>query len=122
MKRRRSLTLWLLINNVPTSVPFDSGATFSFIPSTACTLWNLLVIDIDVGFEVETVVGKPVRVDKVVHDSYIELEGHKFHVRLYVLSLGGFDVVLGMDWLASFEANILCKQKEIVSRIHMEVK
>jgi hypothetical protein len=30
-----------------------------------------------------------------------------------VFTLGGFNVVLGMDWLAMFEATILCKQKAI---------
>jgi hypothetical protein len=46
-----------------------------------------------------------------VENAYLELEGHRFPATLYVFTLGGFDIVLGMDWLAMFEATILCKQK-----------
>jgi hypothetical protein len=35
-----------LINNIPASVLFESGATFNFVSSTSSTLWDLLVQDI----------------------------------------------------------------------------
>ncbi|KAI3808227.1 hypothetical protein L1987_24175 [Smallanthus sonchifolius] len=37
-------------------------------------------------------------------DCTIEIEGHKFPSRLFLLTLEGFDIVLGMDWLAANEA------------------
>jgi hypothetical protein len=30
-----------------------------------------------------------------------------------VFTLGGFDVVMGMDWLAQVEASIVCKQRKV---------
>ncbi|KAI3704949.1 hypothetical protein L1987_75179 [Smallanthus sonchifolius] len=48
-----------------------------------------------------------------VDNSMIKIEGHRFPVRLFVMVLGGFDVVLGMDWLTANEAQIICKRKII---------
>ncbi|KAI3776670.1 hypothetical protein L1987_46458 [Smallanthus sonchifolius] len=43
----------------------------------------------------------------------MKIEGHRFPVRLFVMVLGGFDVVLGMNWLTANEAQIICKRKII---------
>ncbi|KAI3805052.1 hypothetical protein L1987_27063 [Smallanthus sonchifolius] len=64
-------------------------------------------------FSVETVEGRTARVTDVVDNSTIKIEGHRFPVRLFVMVLGGFDVVLGMDWLTANEAQIICKRKII---------
>jgi hypothetical protein len=68
----------ILINNIPATVLFDSGATFSFIAATTYTLWNIVVRDVESALEVEIAIGKPVKVDKVVKDCLIELEEHSF--------------------------------------------
>ncbi|KAI3754538.1 hypothetical protein L1987_54323 [Smallanthus sonchifolius] len=65
------------------------------------------------AFSVETAEGRTARVTEVVDNSTIKIEGHGFPVRLFVMVLGGFDVVLGMDWLAANEAKIICKRKKI---------
>ncbi|KAI3742402.1 hypothetical protein L1987_60083 [Smallanthus sonchifolius] len=65
------------------------------------------------AFSVETAKGRTVRVTDVVYNSTIKIEGHRFHVRLFVMVLEGFDVVLGMDWLTANEAQIICKRKII---------
>ena len=43
----------------------------------------------------------------------IGIDGRCFLVQLYPMGMGEFDVVLGMDWLASVNANIACKKKII---------
>ncbi|KAI3776234.1 hypothetical protein L1987_46007 [Smallanthus sonchifolius] len=65
------------------------------------------------AFSVETAEGRTARVTNVVDNSTIKIEGHRFPVRLFVMVLGGFDVVLGMDWLTANEAQIICKRKII---------
>jgi hypothetical protein len=101
-----------LLNNIPASVLFDYVETFSFISATDCTLWNLIVEDIEDAFEVETADGTPVKIDKVVNEC-TELKEHRFPARLFVFSLGGFDVVQGMEWLAQFKASIVCNQRKV---------
>jgi hypothetical protein len=102
-----------LINNIPASVLFDSGATFNFISATACTLWNLVVEDLYNTLEVEMANSVFYALREVVNHCTLELEGHKFHVRLILFTMGGFDMVMGMDWLAQFEASIVCKQRKV---------
>ncbi|KAD5318253.1 hypothetical protein E3N88_18199 [Mikania micrantha] len=104
------------INNIPASVLFDSGASMSFISSTFCDGLSGKVKKIDRVFDVETAIGKMTRVTEAIDDCYVEIEGHRFPVRLFLITLGGFDVVLGMDWLAKYEANIVCRRKMICLR------
>ncbi|KAI3776205.1 hypothetical protein L1987_45977 [Smallanthus sonchifolius] len=65
------------------------------------------------AFSVETTEGRTTRVTYVVDNSTIKIEGHRFPVRLFVMVLGGFNVVLGMDRLTANEAQIICKRKII---------
>ncbi|KAD6796106.1 hypothetical protein E3N88_07002 [Mikania micrantha] len=103
-----------LINDIPASVLFDSGASMSFVAITFCDKLRANVKKIEHAFNVETVLGKSTRVTEVIDDDcYIDIEGHRFPVKLFVITLGGFDVVLGMDWLAKYEANIVCRRNMI---------
>jgi hypothetical protein len=81
-KRPDVVTGKFLVNNTHASILLNSGATFSFISSTSCTLWNLSVKDTPDSFEVETAIGRVVRVSKAVDNCMVELEGHKFPSKL----------------------------------------
>jgi hypothetical protein len=48
----------------------------------------------------------------------IVIEGRILPAKLEVLSMLGFDVILGMDWLSKYKANIDCHRKEVVFRPH----
>ncbi|KAI3762516.1 hypothetical protein L1987_52946 [Smallanthus sonchifolius] len=86
-----------LVNDECAAILFDSGASKSFISNAfSCKLDSTVF--------------------QVTEDCIIEIEGHKFPSRLFLLTLGGFDIVLGMDWLAANEAQIICKRK----RIHLK--
>ncbi|KAI3732760.1 hypothetical protein L1987_63968 [Smallanthus sonchifolius] len=102
-----------ILDNTFVSVLFDSGASKSFISATFCKRVKYTVSKVERAFNVETAEGRTVMVTEVVDDSTIKIEGHRFPVRLFVMVLGGFDVVLGMDWLTANEAQIICKRKII---------
>ncbi|KAD4982495.1 hypothetical protein E3N88_19166 [Mikania micrantha] len=69
---------------------------------------------IEHAFNIETALGKSTRVTEAIDDDcYIDIEGHRFPVKLFLITLGGFDVVLGMDWLAKYEANIVYRRNMI---------
>ncbi|KAI3822214.1 hypothetical protein L1987_09800 [Smallanthus sonchifolius] len=73
-----------------------------------CSIDNLVK-----ALSVETAVGRNSGVFQVTEDCMIEIEGHTFPSRLFLLTLGGFDIVLAMDWFAANEAQIICKRKMI---------
>ncbi|KAI3825477.1 hypothetical protein L1987_06967 [Smallanthus sonchifolius] len=105
-----------LVNDENAAILFDSGASKSFISNTFSRKLDCTVNTIVKAFSVQTVIGKNSAVFQVTEDCIIEIEGHKFPSRLFLLTLGGFDIVLGMDWLAANEAQIICKRK----RIHLK--
>lgn len=43
----------------------------------------------------------------------VKLEGKNFRVDLIPFKLGEFDVIWGMDWLSSNDAQIYCERKKI---------
>ncbi|KAI3808712.1 hypothetical protein L1987_24670 [Smallanthus sonchifolius] len=105
-----------LVNDENAAILFDSGASKSFISNAFSRKLDCTINTIVKAFSVQTVVGKNSTVFQVTEDCIIEIEGHKFPSRLFLLTLGGFDIVLGMDWLAANEAQIICKRK----RIHLK--
>ncbi|KAI3704128.1 hypothetical protein L1987_74342 [Smallanthus sonchifolius] len=98
------------------AILFDFGASKSFISNAFSRKLDCTVNTIVKAFSVQTAFGKNSAVFQVTEDSIIGIEGHKFPNRLFLLTLGGFDIVLGMDWLAANEAQIICKRK----RIHLK--
>ncbi|KAK1421839.1 hypothetical protein QVD17_24504 [Tagetes erecta] len=41
----------------------------------------------------------------------ITLLGRSFPTDLCIITLGSFEVILGMDWLSKFDANIVCRER-----------
>ncbi|KAI3774140.1 hypothetical protein L1987_48684 [Smallanthus sonchifolius] len=102
-----------LVNNEYVAILFDSGASKSFISNAFSRKLDCTINTIVKAFSVQTAVGKNSTVFQVTEDCIIEIEGHKFPSRLFLLTLGRFDIVLGMDLLAANEAQIICKRKMI---------
>ncbi|KAI3684861.1 hypothetical protein L6452_34088 [Arctium lappa] len=46
-------------------------------------------------------------------DCTLEIDGNSFGVDLLPMAIGGFDVVIDMDWLARHKADIFCSKKRI---------
>ncbi|GJY12795.1 putative reverse transcriptase domain-containing protein, partial [Tanacetum coccineum] len=60
--------------------------------------------------EVEIADSKVVVVSNVYRDVEIEIDDSIFRIDLIAIVLGVFDIVIGMDWLDKYNANILCSQ------------
>ncbi|GJY20324.1 putative reverse transcriptase domain-containing protein [Tanacetum coccineum] len=63
--------------------------------------------------EVEIADSKVVVVSNMYRDVEIEIDDITFRIDLIPIMLGVFDIVIGMDWLDKYDANILCSQKLI---------
>jgi hypothetical protein len=64
---------------------------------------------------VATPVGDAITCRKCVDNCPIVTEGKTLPTKLAIFSMLGFDVILGMDWLSNYEANIDCHKKEVKS-------
>ncbi|GKE81604.1 putative reverse transcriptase domain-containing protein [Tanacetum coccineum] len=69
----------------------------------------------DFGFkyEIEIASGQLVKIDKVIKGCKLEIEGHVFDIDLIPFGHGSFDVIIGIDWLSKYKAEIICHEKVV---------
>nr|GEY36706.1 hypothetical protein [Tanacetum cinerariifolium] len=69
----------------------------------------------DLGFKykIEIASGQLVEIDKVIKGCRLEIEGHVFDIDLIPFEHGSFDVIIGMDWLSNYNAEIICHEKVV---------
>ncbi|TYK29802.1 gag protease polyprotein [Cucumis melo var. makuwa] len=94
-------------------VLFDSGSSHSFISSAFVLHARLEVEPLHHVLSVSTPYGECMLLKEKVKACQIEIAGHVIEVTLLVLNMLDFDVILGMDWLASNHASIDCSRKEV---------
>ncbi|GJW69990.1 reverse transcriptase domain-containing protein [Tanacetum coccineum] len=64
-------------------------------------------------YEIEIASGQLVEIDKVIKGNTLEIEGHVFDIDLIPFGHGSFDVIIGMDWLSNYNAEIICHEKVV---------
>ena len=64
-------------------------------------------------WQVELATGSKVAVDSLVRSCVLSLGTFTTTVDLRILPLGSYDIVLGMDWLATHQENIDCHRKVV---------
>ncbi|GJZ05680.1 reverse transcriptase domain-containing protein [Tanacetum coccineum] len=65
------------------------------------------------GYVIVVANGKKEEVDKIFHDSKLELGNSLFTIDLIPLGHGSFDVIVRMDWLSKNKAEIVCHEKVV---------
>ena len=78
----------------------DSGSTHNFDDPS---LFFQLHIPVDSTqiLEVKVANGEVFRTHSLCKDVPIDLQGHQFLVQLYVLPMGGCDLIIGTQWLST---------------------
>ncbi|XP_021770656.1 uncharacterized protein LOC110734818 [Chenopodium quinoa] len=101
------------INSILVKVLFDSGATYSFISKNI--LPKLLhcpkTID-DIDIPIELLTGGVVHCARIYKDIPIKIKRKEFRSNLIEFELGDLDIILGMDWLCRYNAEIRWSVKE----------
>ncbi|GJY73516.1 putative reverse transcriptase domain-containing protein [Tanacetum coccineum] len=90
---------------------FDSGADYNFVSTTFIPLLGLEPSDLGFKYEIKIASGQLVEIDKVIKGCKLEIEGHVFDINLIPFGHGSFDVIIGMDWLSNYKAEIICHDK-----------
>ncbi|GKB47109.1 putative reverse transcriptase domain-containing protein [Tanacetum coccineum] len=101
------------LNNHFATTLFDSGADYSFVSTTFIPLLGLEPSELGFKYEIEIASGQLVEIDKVIKGCKLEIEGHVFDIDLIPFGNGSFDVIIGMDWLANYKADIICHEKVV---------
>ncbi|XP_076951065.1 uncharacterized protein LOC143624232 [Bidens hawaiensis] len=108
-----TITGTFLVNDTYARVLFDYGANLSFIDNSFCSLLNEPLIKLNKTLSVETASGEIVKISEALENEKNHLAGYILPICLLPMSLAGFDIVLGMDWLSDNHARIICNNKTI---------
>jgi hypothetical protein len=97
-----------LINTFPTLVLFDTGASHSFISTEFVDGHKLPIESMRTPLRVNSPMGELVAAYGC-RQLNLEIGKHNFPTSLFVLESQGLDVILGMDWMTTYEGVIECQ-------------
>nr|GEW88623.1 putative reverse transcriptase domain-containing protein [Tanacetum cinerariifolium] len=100
-----------LLNNHCALILFDIGADKSFVSTAFSFLININPSTLDYSYDVELADGQIIRVNTVIRGYTLNFLNHPFNIDLMPVELGSFDVIVGMDWLKTYHAVIVCDEK-----------
>jgi hypothetical protein len=91
----------------------DPGATHSFVANKIRGKIGKRPSRVERGFMISTPLGEVVVIDVVCKGIGISIDGLELGVDLIPLELQDFEVILGMDWLSVYMAQIDCFTKTV---------
>ncbi|GJU17569.1 putative reverse transcriptase domain-containing protein [Tanacetum coccineum] len=100
-----------LLTNRYASMLFDTGADRSFVSTTFSSQIDITPTTLDHYYNVELVDGRIIRLNTIIRGFTLNFLNHPFNIVLIPLELGSFEVIIGMDWLAKYQAVIVCAEK-----------
>ncbi|KAJ9541583.1 hypothetical protein OSB04_028089 [Centaurea solstitialis] len=109
------------VNSMPALVLFDSGASHSFVSLSFCALWDRESEKLGHVLIVDVADGRIVLVSHIYRGCIMEFSGTKFEIDLIPIAMKELCVIVGtkqlmrvgMDWLDSVEAKIICRHKQV---------
>src|SRR3954465_5456112 len=102
----------LLVNSLPATVLFDTGASHSFMSGAFASKHGIYHEKIHTPLIVRTP-GTQCRVDMVAPNLTVEIERFEFMVSPHILKTSTIDLILGMDWLKAHDAALFCGNKAV---------
>ena len=102
-----------MVCNKPAYVLIDPGAIhyFIFYHFASCLDRNPSVLGFDLV--VSTPKGDSIIGSTIYNSCPVLVHKHHFVAELVVVNIKGFDVILGMDWLAKYHASVDCFEKTV---------
>nr|GEZ88876.1 hypothetical protein [Tanacetum cinerariifolium] len=100
-----------LLNNRYASILFDTGSDRSFVSTTFSTQINIAPYNLDHCYDVELTDGRIIGLNTILRGCTLNLLNHPFNIDLMPVELGSFDAIIGMDWLAKYQAVIVYAEK-----------
>nr|GFC40444.1 putative reverse transcriptase domain-containing protein [Tanacetum cinerariifolium] len=72
---------------------------------------NINTSTLDYSYDVELADGHIIGVNTIIRGCTLNFLNHTFNIDLMPVELGSFDVIIGMDWLKTYHAVIVCDEK-----------
>ncbi|GJX83985.1 putative reverse transcriptase domain-containing protein [Tanacetum coccineum] len=103
-----------LLNNRYASILFDTGADRSFVSTAFSSLIDIIPSTLDHGYDVELADGRIIWVNTLIRGCTLNFLNHPFNIDLMPVEMGGFDVIIGIDWLSKYHAVIVNDEKIVL--------
>ncbi|CAA0824866.1 Unknown protein, partial [Striga hermonthica] len=103
----------LMLNDIPVFALFDTGATHTFISRGCLDVIGVHVSTAVDPLEVSLASGRKIVTSAKATDLSLSIGGRILSTDAYVLEMRDFDLIIGMDWLTHFHADIRCHDWEI---------
>ncbi|GJV25698.1 putative reverse transcriptase domain-containing protein [Tanacetum coccineum] len=100
-----------LLNNHYAYILFDTGADRSFVSTTFSSQFDITPSTLDHYYDVELADGRIIGLNTILKGCTLNFLNHQFNINLMPVELGSFDAIIGMDWLAKYQAVIVCAEK-----------
>ncbi|GKA85842.1 putative reverse transcriptase domain-containing protein [Tanacetum coccineum] len=100
-----------LLNNRYASVLFDTGADRSFVSTAFRSQIDITPSTLDHYYDVELADGRIIGLNTILRGCTLNFLNHPFNIDLMPIELGSFDAIIGMDWLAMYQAIIVYAEK-----------
>ncbi|GKB98951.1 putative reverse transcriptase domain-containing protein, partial [Tanacetum coccineum] len=110
-----------LLNNRYASILFDTGADRSFVSTAFSSKIDITPTTLDHYYDVELADGRIIGLNTITRGCTLNFLNHPFNIDLMPIELGCFDIIIGMDCLAKYQAVIVCVEKIVLhaKRIHV---
>nr|GEV51218.1 putative reverse transcriptase domain, ribonuclease H-like domain, aspartic peptidase domain protein [Tanacetum cinerariifolium] len=105
------ITGTFLLNNRYASILFDTGADRSFMATAFSSQIDITPTTLDHYYDVELADGRIVGLNTIIRGCTLNFLDHPFNIDSMPIELGSFDVIIGLDWLAKYQAVIVCAEK-----------
>ncbi|GKC18636.1 putative reverse transcriptase domain-containing protein [Tanacetum coccineum] len=100
-----------LLNNRYASVLFDTGADISFVSTAFRSQIDVTPSTLDHYYDVELADKRIIRLNAIIQGCTLNFLNHPFNIDLMPIKLSSLDVIISMDWLAKYQAVIVCAEK-----------
>ncbi|GJX58080.1 putative reverse transcriptase domain-containing protein [Tanacetum coccineum] len=102
-----------LLNNRYAYILFDTGADRSFVSTAFSSQIDITPSTLDHYYDVELADGRIIGLNTILKGCTLNFLNHQFNVNLMPVELGSFDAIIGMDWLAKYQAVIVSTWKKV---------
>ena len=103
-----------MLNHVNVKILFDSSTTNSFISPYALEKCGLVAYEHNDFKQVNMDSGEKQAVGPSIDNFLVDLGVCTTRLKVYVIALGTYDLIIGMDWLEAHRAMVDCFTKTVL--------
>nr|GEV32959.1 hypothetical protein [Tanacetum cinerariifolium] len=105
------ITGTFLLNNCYATILFDTGADRSFVSSAFSSQIDITPTTLDHYYDVKLADERIFGLNNIIWGCTLNFLNHPFNIDLMAIELGSFDIMIGMDWLASTKLSLFMPRK-----------